>query len=139
MLEEVGRSHRFSDYRFKAKGLLALNAKMKPETLAEVFGVSQKTIYNWAKWWREDGVDGVFAAHKGGRPVKLTAEMVACAVEIARSEALTLAGIKQRVLERHPQAPDFSLDRLSARLKENGISFKRCRLSLKKNDQNWSS
>lgn len=97
-----------------------------------MFGVSGKTVCNWATWWREGRFDRLFDGQKGGRPAKLTSELVACAVEIATSEPLTLAGIKQRVLERHPEAPDFSLDRLSARLKENQISFKRCRLFLKK-------
>ena len=63
---------------------------------------------------------------------ELTEDLVTSAVAIATTEALTLASIKQRVQERHPHAPDFSLDRLSARLKERGFSFKRCRLSLKK-------
>jgi len=90
-------------------------------------------VYNWAKWWRQDGLAGLLDGHKGGRPVKLTAKLVDSAVAIATEEALTLAGIKQRVLERHPDdAPDFSLDRLAARLKERRFSFKRCRLSLKK-------
>jgi hypothetical protein len=84
------------------------------------------------KWWREDGAKGLFDGHKGGRPVVLTPELVACAVEIAKGEALTLAKIKLKVLEQHPDAPDFSLDRLSLRLREHGMSFKRCRLSLKK-------
>ena len=75
---------------------------------------------------------GLLGGHKGGRPVKLTAEMVESAVNIAATEALTLEGIKQRVRERHPEAPDFSIDRLAARLKERRFSYKRCRLSLKK-------
>lgn len=104
--------------------------------IAEVLGVCEKSIYNWAKLWRTDRFEGLFNSHKGGRRVKLTTEMVAIALEVATSEALTLAAIKQRVLERHPQSPDFSLDRLAVRLKEHGMSFKRCRLSLKKNVPN---
>lgn len=50
----------------------------------------------------------------------------------ARVLPLTLEGIKQRVRERHPEAPDFSIDRLAARLKKRRFSYKRCRLSLKK-------
>jgi len=138
-LEEIGRHHRFGDYRFKARGIIAIAGELKPTVIAEMFGVSAKTVYNWATWWREGRFDGLFDGHKGGRPAKLTVELVACAVEIATSEPLTLAGIKQRVLERHPAAQDFSLDRLSARLRENKISYKRCRLSLKKSAQNKSS
>lgn len=135
-LEKVARTHHFPDYRFKARGIIAINAELKPDTIAEVLGVTRKTVYNWATWWREDGFDGLFAGHKGGRPVKLTDELIACAIEIATNEALTLAGIKLRMLELHPQAPDFSLDRLRLRLKGRGLSFKRCRLSLKKSAPN---
>jgi transposase len=132
MLEEIGRSHRFGDYRFKARSIIAINAQVKPQAIADLFGVSLKSVYNWAKWWREDGANGLFDGHKGGRPVVLTPELVACAVEISKGEALTLAKIKLKVLKQHPDAPDFSLDRLSLRLREHGMSFKRCRLSLKK-------
>jgi transposase len=135
-LEEMGRHHRHADFRFRARGLVALHAQCQPGTIAQVLGVSVQSVYNWAKWWREDGLAGLLNGHKGGRPVTLTAELVDSAVEIATAEALPLAGIKQRMRERHPQAPDFSLDRLAARLKERGFSFKRCRLSLKKSAPN---
>lgn len=131
-LEEMGKHHPYPDFRFKARGILSLNAQHKPELIADVLGVTKQSVYNWAKWWRQDGLAGLLDGHKGGRPVKLTAKLVESAVAIATEEALTLAGIKQRVLERHPDAPDFSLDRLAARLKERRFSFKRCRLSLKK-------
>lgn len=131
-LEEMGRHHRYADFRRRARGVVSLNAECSAQAIAQVLGVSETSVYNWAKWWRHAGLTGLLVGHKGGRPVTLTAELVACAAEIAAGEALTLEGIKQRVRERHPQAPDFSVDRLSARLKERGVSFKRCRLSLKK-------
>lgn len=131
-LKEMGRHHRHGDFRFRARGLISLDAQIKPELIAQVLGVSEQTVYNWAKWWREDGLCGVLNGHKGGRPVMLTDELVRSAVEIATQEALSLQGIKHRVRERHPHAPDFSVDRLAVRLKQCGLSFKRCRLSLKK-------
>lgn len=131
-LEEMGRRHRYADFLFRARGIISLDAQCKPGTIAQVLGVSEHTVYNWAKWWREDGLSGLLNGHKGGRPVTLTTELVDNASAIAEAEALTLAGIRQRLQERHPEAPDFSLDRLSVRLKERGLRFKRCRLSLKK-------
>jgi transposase len=131
-LEKVARTHHFPDYRFKARGIIAINAELKVAAIAKVLGVSRKTIYNWAKWWREDGFDGLLDGHKGGRPVKLTDELIACALEITRNKALTLADIKQRMLELHPEAPDFSLDRLACRLKEHRLKVKRYRAPLKK-------
>lgn len=131
-LEEMGQHHRHADFRRRARGIISLNAQCSPQVIAQVLGVSETSVYNWAKWWRNAGLTGLLVGHKGGRPVKLTSELVECAAEIAAGEALTLEGIKRRVRERHPQAPDFSVDRLSARLKECRVSFKRCRLSLKK-------
>lgn len=131
-LEEMGRRHPFAEFRFRARGIVALNAKCKSGLIAQVLGVTEQSVYNWAKWWRKDGLVGLLGGHKGGRPVKLTAEMVESAVNIGATEALTLEGIKQRVRERFPEAPDFSIDRLAARLKERRFSYKRCRLSLKK-------
>jgi transposase len=131
-LGKVARTHHFPDYRFKARGIIAINAELKVEAIAKVLGVSRRTVYNWAKWWREDGFDGLFDGHKGGRPVKLTDELIDCALEIARNKELTLADIKLRMLVLHPQASDFSLDRLACRLKEHRLNLKRCRVPLKK-------
>jgi hypothetical protein len=55
--------------------------------------------------------------------------MLDLAAEIARQEPLTLARIAARVAEQFPEAPTFSLDRLSVGLKKRGLSFKRTRLS----------
>ena len=131
-LQEMGRHHRHGEFRFRARGLISIDAQQSPKVVAEVLGVSEQSVYNWVKWWRRSGLAGLLDGRGGGRPVKLTEELVASAVEIARSEPLTLDGIRQRVRERHPDAPEFSVDRLSARLKEKGLSYKRCRLSLKK-------
>ena len=68
------------------------------------------------------------------RITQLTETLLDTAIKIAREEPLTLAGIKMRVLELHPDASDFSIDRLSVGLKKRGFSFKRCRLSLKKSE-----
>jgi transposase len=132
-LEELGRHHRFADIRFRARGVISLHAGCKPRTIAQVLGVSEQSVYNWAKWWELAGLVGLLGGHQGGRPAKLTAALVDSAMAIAAAEALTLGEIKQRVRERHPQAADFSKDRLAARLKARGFSFNRCRLSLKKN------
>jgi len=68
----------------------------------------------------------------GGAPRKLTASLLQTAVQIACDDSLTLAKIAQRVKEQHPDAPSFSLSRLSVGLRSQGLSYKRNRLSLKK-------
>ena len=114
--------------------MLSLNAGLAPAVIGKVLGRSEQSVYNWAKWWRKDGLVGILDGNKGGPPFKLTETLLDTAIKIAREEPLTLAGIKMRVLELHPDAPDFSIDRLSVGLKKRGFSFKRCRLSLKKSE-----
>ena len=75
---------------------------------------------------------GMLSGHVGGPPRKLTAELLDVAEQIARQEALTLEQIARRVHELHPDAPTFSVDRLSVGLRARGLSFKRNRLTLKK-------
>jgi hypothetical protein len=81
---------------------------------------------------------GILDGHKGGPPVKLTAQMLDFAAQIACKEALTLGKIAKLVQAQYPDAPSFSLDRLSIGLKARGLSFKRTRLSLKKSVQSQS-
>jgi len=128
----MSRHHRFAGFRMRARGLLSLDEGVLPAVISQVLGVTVQSVYNWAKWWRKDGLVGILDGHKGGPPFKLTAELLDTAERIARAEPLTLAGIKQRVLELHPGAPEFSEDRLSVGLRKRGLSFKRCRLELKK-------
>lgn len=132
-LEQLSKHHRYADFRRRALGLLALNEGRSVVEIAEIFRVSDQPIYNWAKGWRDNGIVGILDGHKGGAPVKLTAEMLDLAADIARQEPLTLARIAARMAERLPEAPAFSLDRLFIGLKKRGLSFKRTRLSLKKN------
>lgn len=131
-LEQLSKHHHYSDFRRRALGLLALNAGHSVVEASEFLRVSDQPVYNWAKGWREKGLAGILNGHKGGAPVKLTAEMLDAATEIARQEPLTLAKIAARVAECFPDAPSFSLDRLSVGLKARKLSFKRNRLSLKK-------
>jgi transposase len=133
-LEQLSKFHRYPDFRRRALGLLALNSGRSVVDICEVLRVSDQPVYNWAKGWREQGLVGILDGHKGGAPVKLTAEILDAAAEMARQEPLTLAKIAARIAERFPDAPLFSLDRLSIGLKARGLSFKRNRLSLKKNE-----
>ena len=131
-LEQLSKFHHFADFRLRALGLLALNSGRSVIDIASFLRISDQPIYNWAKAWRKKGLVGILNGHKGGAPVKLTAEMLDAAAEIAEKEPLTLAKIAARIKERFPNAPSFSLDRLSVGLKARDISFKRNRLSLKK-------
>lgn len=124
--------HRHANFRRCALGVLALNDGRSGPDIAGVLRVSVPQLYNWALAWRELGLMGMLSGHVGGAPRKLTAPMLESAVQIACDDSLTLAKIAQRVKEQHPDAPSFSLSRLSVGLHAQGLSFKRNRLSLKK-------
>ncbi len=130
----MSKHHPFPDFRRRALALLALNDGSTVVQIAQMFRISDQPIYNWTKGWRTTGLVGILTGHKGGRPPKLTAEMLDMAADIARSEPLTLAKIAVRVRDQYPDAPSFSLDRLSVGLRARKLSFKRTRLSLEKKE-----
>lgn len=131
-LQELAAHHLYPDFRRRALGVLALAKGHKFSVVADILGVTPQTAYSWAKAWRTLGLMGLLDGHKGGAPAKLTAALLDTAESIARAAPCTLGEIVRRVREVHPDAPEFSLDRLSAGLKARGLSFTRTRLSLKK-------
>ncbi len=116
-LEEMSRNHPFRDFRPRALGVLALGKGHAPKVVADILGVTAQTVYNWEKRWRLLGLMGLLDAAEAA----------------ARAEPCALKEIACRVREAYPEAADFSLDRLVAGLKARGLSWKRTRLSLKKN------
>lgn len=132
-LEELAAHHRHEDIRLRARGLLALAKGHGTTVVADVLGMTSQSVRNWAQWWEERGLAGILVGHKGGRPAKLTAEMLETGKKCACEQPMTLREIAAVIREVHPEAQTFSLDRLSIGLKARGLSFKRTRLSLKKN------
>lgn len=133
-LEELAVHHRHEDIRRRALGLLALSKGHGTTVVADVLGMTSQSVRNWAQWWEEKGVVGILDGHKGGRPAKLTAEMLESGKKLACGHPMTLREIAAGIRTAHPEAPEFSLDRLAVGLKARGLSFKRTRLSLKKNE-----
>ena len=86
--------------------------------MAVILQKTTHSVYNWAKWWRADGLAGLLNESKSGASVKLTAVMLDTAAEIATISPLTLAMVRHHVQKQHSDAPDFSLFRLAAALKK---------------------
>jgi len=120
-----------TDFRRRALGVLALNEGRSVEDISGVLRVTVPPVYKWARAWRERGLMGMLSGHVGGPPRKLTAELLDVAEQIARQEAPALGQIARKVHELHPEAPTFSVDRLSVGLRARG-SFKINRLTLEK-------
>jgi transposase len=131
--QELAEHHPYPDYRRRALGMLALAKGHSFHLVAEILGVTVPTPYNWLKAWKKQGLMGLLSGHQGGAPAKLTKELLDVAEQIARASPCTLAQIEQQLRETHPDAPQFSLDRLSVNLKKRGLAFIRTRHSLKKN------
>ena len=131
-LQEMAARHPYADFRRRALGLLALQRGHKVAHICELLQVSDQPVYNWAKGYRTQGLAGILDGHKGGAPRKLSDELVDAAVQIASEQALSLGQIAQQLHQRYPDAPSFSLERLSVWLKKRGLSYKRGRRSLKK-------
>lgn len=131
-LKDMAAHHHHADFRRRALGLLGLNQGYKVVQICDLLQVSDQPVYNWAKGWREKGLVGILDGHKGGAPRKLTTELLDEAAQIARQQALSLGEIAQQLHQRFPDAPEFSLARLSVGLKARGLSYKRGRKSLKK-------
>jgi transposase len=131
-LDALATHHPFGDFRRRALGVLAVGRGEPVTGVAAVLGVTVQSVRHWKVAWRDAGLVGLLGGHAGGRPRKLTEAMLDTAVAAATAEPLGLREIADRVRAAHPEAPPFSLDRLGARLKGRGLSFKRCRLSLKK-------
>ena len=127
-LQEMAGRHHYADFRRRALGLLALNRGHKVAQICDMLQVSDQPVYNWAKGWANKGLAGILGGHQGGAPRKLTHDFLDEAVQIAREQALSLGQIAQQLRQRHPDAPEFSLDRLSVGLKKRG------RKSLKKSE-----
>ncbi|WP_232441137.1 helix-turn-helix domain-containing protein [Burkholderia ubonensis] len=67
-LQQLSINHRHRDFRTCAAGLLMLASTVRPAEVAAKLGVSDPSIYNWARAWREQGVGESLVGHKGGRP-----------------------------------------------------------------------
>jgi transposase len=133
-LVQMSINHPWRDARTRAAGMVMLGAQEHPDAIAHKLGVSHQSIYNWRHEWEALGIAGLMGRHAGGRPRALSEEMLATTITVARTKALTLKGIAERIEAVHHCPLPCSLETLSVRLRACGFSFKRTRLSLKKTE-----
>jgi transposase len=138
-LQQLSINHRYRDTRTRAAGLLMLGRRIKPKVIAGQLGVSGQSIYNWSHAWRDSVVCGLMGGHNGGRPPALSDAMITTALEVARTESLTLAQIGQRVQAIRGEPLPCRIETLGEALKREGFSFKRNRYALKKSATKRSS
>lgn len=131
-LTQLSINHPWRDARTRAAGMLLLNAKEHPTTIAKKLDVSHQSLYNWRHEWETRGIIGLMGGHTGGRPRAISPAMLNTALIVARTEALTLKGIAERIEAAHHCPLPCVLETLGVHLRAEGFSFKRTRLSLKK-------
>jgi len=132
-LQQLAVNHRHRDIRTRAMGLLRLSGLNRPADVAAELGISQTSVYSWARSWRERGLCGLLGGHAGGRPRALSDAMISTAIKAASEESMTLAKIAKQVEAHHDKPLPCTLQTLSTALKAAGLSYKRARYSLKKN------
>jgi transposase len=92
-LQQLSINHRHCDTRTRLAGLLMPGRRIKPKVIAGQLGVSGQSVYNWSRAWRDSGVCGLMSGHNGDRPPALYDAMITAALDVARTESLTLAQI----------------------------------------------
>ncbi|NPT41514.1 helix-turn-helix domain-containing protein [Paraburkholderia sp. 1N] len=131
-LQQMSVNHQHRDIRTRAAGLLLLGDGLSAPKAAARLNVSAQSIYNWSRLWAEQGLCGLLSGHGGGRPRALSEAMLATAMEVARTESMTLGQIAKRIEAVHGEPMPCALETLSIALRREGFSFKRNRFSLKK-------
>jgi transposase len=131
-LEQLGKNHPKPYFRLRGQALVAVSQGNSLANTAAILSVSGESIRTWIHDWGREGLVGILRSRTGGRPPKLTEDLIDLAVAAATKEPMSLAQIAAYLRQKCPDAREFSLDRLGVRLKERGLSFKRVRYSLKK-------
>ncbi|MFM0126199.1 MULTISPECIES: helix-turn-helix domain-containing protein, partial [Paraburkholderia] len=126
-MQQLSLKHAHEDFRTRGLGLLELGRGRRAHEIALELDVSDKSVYNWAHAWNDNGLCGLLTGHKGGRPRALSDAMIATAVEAARAESMTLRQIALRIEEVHSQPLPCRLETLSVALRHEGFSYKRGR------------
>lgn len=127
----MSREHKYADARIRALGVLALDRGTPSEEVAIFLNVSHQSVYNWAQWWRESGVMGLLGGHAGGRPPKLTPEMIEFIKETAKSGPLSASQIRRALLAQFVGL-EIGLTATRDALNAAGLTSKRARESVKK-------
>src|SRR5258708_6524546 len=121
-LLQLSINHRHRDTRTRAAGLLMLGRRIKRKGIAEQLCVGGQRVYNRSHAWHDCGVCGLIGGHHGGRPPALSDALITTALEVPRTESLTLAQIGQRVQAIHGEPLPCRIETLGEALKREGFS-----------------
>lgn len=72
-IQSVMRHSSKAEVRQRATAIHLLHCGQSPQEVSELMAVSQGSIYNWHKRWREEGLGGLKNKPKSGRPTNADA------------------------------------------------------------------
>ena len=101
--------------------------KLISNPFTQKFGHAQ----NWARWWRLDGIVGLFQPARPGRPPKWNATRQQALAELAQQRS---GGAHQLLAALG--ATDICDDTARRYLQAQGLRYKRCRYDVKKSAMN---
>ncbi len=133
-LREMGIHHPHARTRRRAQGVRLLGKGLTLKQVAEEFEVHLNSVEHWRQCWLRLGLVGLQEGARSGRPPSLSRQQRRALGELAQAEGGTSRSLLQRWLER--AQPLLSRGTLRRYLRQMGLRYKRCRLSLKaKRDQ----
>ena len=130
-LHEMGIHHPHPCVRQRAQALQQLARGDTLATVSTRFGVHLNSVENWARWWRQRGVVGLFQPSRPGRPPKWDADRQYALGQLARQRS----GGAHQLLEALG-ATDICDDTARRYLQAQGLRYKRCRYDVKKSAMN---
>lgn len=132
-LREMGIFHSHPRARMRAQAIMRLSQGLTLHTVADEFGVHLNSVEQWRQRWNKAGLAGLVEGRHPGRPPKWNDGQRQALCALAEQQGGT-AGALLRHLQQPQQQPAVSLDTINRYLKNMGLSYKRYRYSLKKNE-----
>lgn len=111
-LQTISKYGKSKQERVRAHALVLSNEGLKSDEIAKIFSVTQRTVFQWLKDYKEMGFDSLVQQKGRGRKPKLTAEDVT---------------IVQKHIETYPHQPKkayaYTLEDINTKISYN--TFKR--------------
>lgn len=120
------------EVRQRATGVRLLHEGKSPKEVAEIFSVSQPTIYDWHHRWQTQGVEGLANRPKSGRPLKANQEYVELLKKVVEQNPQELGYAfsiwtteRLRLHMKAKTGTELKRTQLRAVLKDNGFIYRR--------------
>jgi len=134
-LREMSVFHSHPRTRMRAQGILRLSQGLTLQQTADEFMVHLNSVEQWRQRWKKLGLAGLYEGRHTGRPRKWTPQQREALAELAQSESGTSIVALLHQIEQRREHVQISESTAARYLKEMRFTYKRCRYSLKKRNQ----